>query len=111
MRLEAGDLGGEVVKPVDTREMKLGLKRQWRVGRAVIYLIWVSIAPFSGIPFSITTSYADIRSLATNSNVFSSTLNRSRTLPDATLWSLPSESMWTSAVGAIAFEGETMVWK
>src|SRR5689334_15068721 len=41
------------------------------------------------LTFSIITSYAEMRSLATKSSVSSSTANKSRTLPDATLGSLP----------------------
>lgn len=47
--------------------------------------------------FSIITSYADMRSLATKSSVASSIAYRSRTFPEATLGSLPRISMLTIA--------------
>ena len=50
--------------------------------------------PFLPLTFSMMTSYADIRSLATKRRVLSSTANKSRTLPDATLGSFS----WTSIV-------------
>ena len=53
------------------------------------------------LTFFITVSNADMRSLAIKSSLLSSTLNRSRTLPEANFSSLPCRSIATIAGGAI----------
>ena len=50
------------------------------------------------------TSYAEIRSLATKSNVESSMAYKSRTFPEATFGSLDSRSMLTTASEDISVE-------